>query len=433
MGNKLDATWLEKRRLANVVPQPFAGLLSLAILLLVSQTVWYFVFSPAGPVSLYTPNVGLSLVITILMAIHWGMDVFDFWPFSHRFMQETNPVVKGVVLLGISIAVALAMMYGVYQNVLGRLGPIFFSGPQLIASGGLGQYSQTAIENGCYAQIMMNTCIIFCTILWITSFRVSPWERCTSLARSFSVGGAGLLLAIVAFSMLFYPHIGYQFYPPQTFMAASPWWAEWGMTQSSLFHFGWIVPSLVLFYWTTMLWEGRPFSLIKPGWMRGAVTAISIVFAGVVVMLAANHIMNWYFGSEAIMGGNTTEQPAWRWNHVAEMAMFMQLSAAILYHYFDNWPSKGCVLVRALVRSCIAVVGGLIIAELYYLLGPVLLGTVQGLGQDNDTSLCWTVMVVIVVITHSVFFDGFPLKKRVQITERADLPVAEEDVEPVTR
>ena len=408
-----DTPWLQERRLENRVPQPLSGLLNLAIILVVSQVCWYFIFSPAGPVSLYTPNVGLALVITVLMVIHWGMDLFDFWPFSRDFLRNAHPVVKGLVLLAGAVALGVFLMVGIYYNIIGRFGAIFFSGPQLIASGGLGQYSQTAIENACYAQIMMNTCIIFLTILWLTSFKYEPWQHSGRVTRAFSVFAATLLLAFVAFMFLFYPHIAYMFYPPQQFMAAVPWWSGWAMTQSSLFHFGWIVPSLVLLYWTNMLWEGRPFSLIGKPWPRGIVTVVSVIVMGIVLMLIASLVMDWYFGGEAIEGGMGTDQPAWRWNHVAEMAMFMNVAAVILYHYFDNWPTGPALPIRAIVRTAIAVAGGLLIAWLYYTLGPVLLGTVQGMGQENDTSLAWTVMFLVLILFHAVFMDGYPVKKKV--------------------
>ena len=259
MPSETESSILSSRQSRNVIPQPWAGIINLALVLVISEAVWYVLFSPGGPVSLYTPNVGLSLVITILMVIHWGLDAFDFWPFSRSFIEKGNVIVKGLSLFAFYAAIGAIVMFGIYYNVIGRFGAIFFSGPQLIASGGLGQYSQTAIETGCYAQIMMNTCIIFFTILWLTGFGYAPWNRCSKLTRAFSVWAGGLLVALMAFTFLFFPHIAYMFFPAQTFMAAAPWWSEWAMTQSSLFHFGWIVPALVLLYWTNMLWEGRPF------------------------------------------------------------------------------------------------------------------------------------------------------------------------------
>lgn len=412
MTEKTETRWLEERRLLNVIPQPFGGLLNLAIMVVLSTALYHVFFSPAGYLRLYTPNLGVALVITILMVIHWGIDCFDFWPFNRRFLKETNPLLKGIILLLFYVGIGLLVMFVLYNEVIGRLGPIFFSGPALLAGGGLGQYAQTARENACYAQIMMNTCIIFFTILWLTGFGYAPWGKSGKLVRAFSVWIMGMFLAIIAFALLFYPHIAYQFFPAQIFMAASPWWSGWAMTISSFFHFGWMVPALVLLYWTNMFWEGRPFSLIQNTFWRGVATTLVVVIGGIIIMFLSNHIMDWYFETEAFEGGSTIELPAWRWNHVAEMFMYMAAAGAILYYYFDNWPKGLSLPVRAIVRTVIAVVGGLIMAWLYYALGPTFLGNVPGMAMENDTSLCWTVMLLILVIAHGVFFDGLPFKKR---------------------
>lgn len=411
MSDQMGTTWLTERRMRNLIPQPFSGLINLAIVLVISEICWYVFFSPAGYLRLYTPNVGVSLVITILMVIHWGMDVFDFWPFGRSFMKNTNSVLKGIILFVVYVALGYFVQFGIYYRFIGGYGAVFFSGPGLLASGGLGQYAQTARENATYAQMMMNTCIIFFTILWLTSFQYAPWQSSEKLTRSFSVWLTGLLIAIVAFVFLFYPHIAYQFYPAQVFMAVAPWWQGWAMTKSSLFHFGWMVPALVLLYWTNMFWEGRPFSLIKTTWLRGLVTIASVVVAGIIIMLVSNMIMDWYFDTEAFEGGSLVEQPAWRWNHVAEIFMFMASAGAILYHYFDNWPGKLSLPLRAVIRTVIAMAGGLLMDWLYYVLGPIFLSTVPGIAQEGDTSLCWTIMFLILVTAHGVFFDGFPVKK----------------------
>jgi AAT family amino acid transporter len=413
MSSANELHWRDERRLENRTNLFLSGTINLALALIISQAVWYLAFSPNGPLRLYTPNVGVCLVITILMVIHWATDVFDFLPFSRDFLRRTNPVVKGMLLLTLYIVCGIIIMFVIYYNVIGRFGAIFFSAPMLAQSGGLGQYSQTATENACYAQIMMNTSIIFCTILWLVGFGYHPWESNTKGVRGFSVAIWGLLLAILSFVLLFYPHIGYQFYPPQIFMAAPPWWTQWAMTQSSMFHFGWMVPALVLLYWTDMFWEGRPFSIIKSNIPRGLVTAAVVIVAGILFMLLTNRVMDWYFDTEAFEGGSTIEQPAWRWNHVAEIAMFMAAVGAVLFHYFDNWPRNMPLFVRALIRTLIAVLGGLGLMWLYYQLGPIFLGTVPGVAQEGDTSLAWTVMFIIIVLSHSLFFDGLPMKKLV--------------------
>lgn len=258
----------------------------------------------------------------------------------------------------------------------------------------------------------MNTCIIFFCILWVTGFGFSLWHGAKKGVAAFSVIVFGTLLAVVGFTVLYYPHIAYQFYPPQTFMAASPWWTGTAMTQSSLFHFGWMVPALVLLYWINMLWEGAPFNKIHSSLLRGIVTTLFVIVAGIAIELTANCIMDWYWGFEAYEGGSTNEQPAWRWNHVSELAMMMALCGAILFHYFDNWPRRiSSLFARATIRTLIAVGGGLLVAAVYWEYGPYFLGTVYGLGQENDTSNAWTIMMLVLLNLHMLCFDGWPLRK----------------------
>ena len=390
----------------------FGGALNLALILLLAQACWYFVFSPQGPLRLYTPNVGVSFVITVLMVIHWGVDVFDYWPFSRHWLNEAASPLRGLVLLATYVMVGLGVMFVFYYHLLGMYGPVFFSGPGLLSGGGLGQYPQTATENACFAQVMMNTSIIFFTMLWLMVLGFRPWESLGRFARGLGVFFAGLVLAVLAFCVLFFPHIAYQFYPAQIFMGAKPWWVDQSMTMSSQFHFGWIVPSLVLLYWTNLLWEGRPWSLMSNPWIRVPVMTVTVMVLGYVIMIGSNLIMDWWWDIEAFEGGATLENPAWRWNHVAEMAMFCHAAAFILANYFNNWPNSGRVAVRAVVRSAIAIVGGMAFAYLYYELGPILLGTVPGIAQEGDTTLAWTVMFLVLMFAHQKFFRGWPFQKQ---------------------
>jgi hypothetical protein len=317
-----------------------------------------------------------------------------------------------VILSIFWIVVALFVMLVVFNEFIGRFGAVFFSGDYLLRSGGLGQYAQTARENAYYAQIMMNTCVVFFTILWVTGFGHAPWEQDNKGVRSISVCLIGLLLAVIGFVIFYYPHVAYQFYPPQIFMAAAPWWAETAMTQSSLFHFGWMVPALVILYWTNMLWEGAPFRSIENPWLRGSLIVVMAVVLGIVILFASNKGMDWYWGVEAYEGGITIEQPDWSWNLVSEIALMMALAGAIWFHYFDNWPKNiDSLLMRAFIRTSIAVAGGLGIAAAYWEYNDVFLGLVYGLGQENDTSNAWTVMNLVLINLHMLCFDGWPLRK----------------------
>ena len=280
------------------------------------------------------------------MVIHWGMDVFDFWPFNRSFWNspsagERDGAYRRVCLGGPFI------MFVIYHNVVGRFGAIFFSGPMLLSGGGLGP-----IRPDCHRKRLLcpdHDEHLHYFLHHIVGYRLRVFSLAghEKVTQSFSIWGLGQFLAVGAFGVLFFPHIGYQFYPAQIFMAAKPWWVDWALTQSSLFHFGWMVPALVLLYWTNMFWEGRPFSLIESPWLRGIVTAVSVIVAGIIIMFATNSIMDWYFGTEAFKGGSSVEQPAWRWNHVAEIVMFMAVAGSILYTTSQLAPKPETALARA--------------------------------------------------------------------------------------
>lgn len=392
---------------ARAVPGSLAGVLNLALVLVAAQVCWYVFFSPNGLVRLYTPNMGLALVVTILMVVHWVVDAFEYWPLAPEDEARPGPG-RGLAVSAACVGLGVLIMFGFYYNFIGRLGPIFFSAPKLIESGELGMYALTAQENACFAQTTMNTCIIFFTMLWLTAFGGAPWDKAGRAAKGLGSSALGLALGAVAFSCLFFPHFAFQVFPAQVFMAVEPWWIDEAMTMSSLYHFGWMVPALVLVYWTELLWEGLPWSLIPNRALRGLAMIAGVVVLGYVLMHVGNSIMDGYWDLEAFEGGSTVESPAWRWNHVAEMAMFMHAAAVILALYFGNGPKLGNVWLRAVVRTAVAVAGGLGLAWLYYELGPVLLGTVPGVGQEGDTSLCWTVMLLILMTMQQRFMGGFP-------------------------
>jgi len=387
------------------------GALNLGVALALAPIVWHVVFSPSGMMRLYTPNTGVALVISILMVMHWGMDAFHYWPLSETFLDRSPRLARGSVLLLLAVGTGTFFTLGFYNNLLGRFGPIFFSGPSLLKAGGLGQYALTAAEGAFSAQMMLDTCIIFFTILWLTAFGFAPWQAGGRASRGLALTCAGLVLAMGAFSVLFYPHIAYQFYPAQVFMAAKPWWRAWAMTTSSVFHFGWMVPALVLCYWTTLLWEGRPWSLVSGRTARGVITMAGVTVLGVTFMFAANAAMDWWWGVEAFEGGATIENPAWRWNHVAELAMFMQAAAVMLAFYFGNGPRFARLGARIAFRTAFAVLGGLALAWAYTVCAPLALGTVPGMGQEGETSLCFTIMLIILMTAQQVFFQGVPFRR----------------------
>ena len=329
------------------------------------EILYHVFFSPAGYLRLYTPNLGVALVITILMVIHWGMDCFDFWPFSRRFLKETNPLLKGIILLLFYTGIGLLVMFVLYNEVIGRLGPIFFSGPALLAGGGLGQYAQTAAgerllcpDHDEHLHHLLHHPVAdrlrVCALgkigkaasgpsrsgSWGCFWRSSPSPFCSIRTSPISS------------------------YPAQIFMAALPWWSGVGHDHEQP------VP--------LRLDGSGPRAPVLDEHVLGGETLFpdrehlvcgessrSVVGhrAGIVIMSLSNRIMDWYFGTEAFEGGADWNSPPGAGTMSPRSSCTWRPQGRFSTTTSTTGP-EARPAVRALIRTLIAVAGGLLIVAL---------------------------------------------------------------------
>ncbi len=121
-------------------------------------------------------------------------------------------------------------------------------------------------------------------------------------------------------------------------------------------------------------------------------------------------VMNVYW-MEPFEGGQYTDAPYFRFIHAGEIAGFVILAAFIFSVYFNNFPNLPGLWLNAVIRTVIAMVGGLVIRFFYYSSATVyLLGKVPGIGQPDDTPLVWTMLFLSLILIQSQFFRGWPLK-----------------------
>jgi hypothetical protein len=115
---------------------------------------------------------------------------------------------------------------------------------------------------------------------------------------------------------------------------------------------------------------------------------------------------------EPFVGGQYTDGPDWRFIHAGEIAGFFILAAFILKYYFNNFPNMKSLWLRCLIRTAIAVAGGMLIYWFYFSpLATFFLAKVEGFAQPGDTPLVWTLLFLSVIIIQAEFFKGWPLKK----------------------
>ncbi len=112
--------WLTLR---NMVPRWgiwTSGLVNLLVLAISAIALWWVFFSNSGIFKLYTPLLGFSLVIWMLLIIMWQTEFFDYWPFSNQFLASSHPLKKGgihgtfAVLVLISVSFFIIGQYGYF-------------------------------------------------------------------------------------------------------------------------------------------------------------------------------------------------------------------------------------------------------------------------------------------------------------------------------
>jgi AAT family amino acid transporter len=407
--------WLDTRRLEPRMGRPANGIVNAAFIVVLSVLLWWIFFNPKGPISLYTPLYGFSFVVWLLVVGVWQVDVFQFWPFGEGFLRS-HILKKGFVLLLINIALSVAIIFIFFYGILGRYGITYFSWfglAELMERGGIGQASFAARENASLAILYYGLVVAWFGIFWPFGFGRWPWEALKKSVRGFTMWAVTVLIGTFSFFIFFHPHMGAIFYPEQIYAAVPPWWTGFAQTKSAFFNLGWIISIITVILLSGTLWEGRPWSLIKGQPLKGLVAFFGTIVLGLVFFWISIAVMNWWWG-EAYLGGQYTDAPYYRYLHVGETATFILIPALVLSFYFGNLPRRFGLWVNATARTLIVIGVGLVFMWAYYELSPILLGTVPGIAQPEETPLCWQLLVVNLIIYHNRFFDNWPGDRRVE-------------------
>jgi hypothetical protein len=146
--------------------------------------------------------------------------------------------------------------------------------------------------------------------------------------------------------------------------------------------------------------------------VKGIVTFVATLIMGWIMMwiLLKIFVLVW---DEPFMGGQYTDGPDFRFIHAGEMAGFFILAAFILKNYFGNFPNMANIWARSIIRTAIAIAGGLLFYAFYYSpLATFFLAKVPGVAQPGDTPLVWILLFLSIIMIQSEFFAGWPLKRR---------------------
>lgn len=392
------------------------GVINFVVVFGIVLFLWYIFMHPKGPMQLYSPMYGFSLIVCFLTAIVLMIDVAGYYPFAENPSEKFGVVPRGITLTVVSFILMLFLFYIVFWGFIGKFGVAYFSVKSIMASGGMGSDLYIARESVCMALVYFFTSFLWVALSWNVGFGRWPWQKAGRGVLAWSRFFAIMFFTIIVYAVMFHPHVCYLFYPPQNKAGVLAWWASFTGTGSAYFGLGLLIASLGWIIISNLLWEGYPWKLLeKDGegtFLKGIVTFIATLALGIITLLIVYQIMNWFWDTP-FEGGQYTDAPYFRFLHVAEVSGFIILAAFILKTSFNNFPNMSGLWPRAIIRTVIAMVGGIIIHLFYYSAATVsLLGKVPGFGQPEDTPLVWTILYLSVIMIQDGFFNGWPLRKR---------------------
>jgi amino acid transporter, AAT family len=392
------------------------GAINFAVVFGIVWLLWYVFMNPNGVMKLYTPMYGFALVVNLLLGIMLISKVTDFYPFSEEPAAGANPIGRGIGLTVAAVVLMLFLTYVVFWNFIGKYGVAYFSPASIVVSGGTGAEPLVARENACTAIIYFATAFLWIALIWKVGFGRWPWIETSRGVMAWSRLFAVLVFSILVYAILFHPHVCHLFYPAQNKAGVVPWWAAFAGTGSAFFSLGLMLCALSWIIMSDLLWEGYPWKFLdrdgEGTFAKGVLMVIVTSVLGVISCVIMLKIMNHYW-MEPFEGGQYTDAPYFRFLHAGEISGFFILAAFVLGTYFNNFPNTKALLPRAIVRTVIAILGGMLFYLFYYsAAAELVLGKVPGIAQPDDTSLVWTMLFLSVIMIQAEFFNGWPLVKR---------------------
>lgn len=385
---------------------PLLGAANLAGAFLLSWALWFLILHPNGVLKLYTPMYGFSLVavlVAVLVAMGPGA---ERWPFA---AWRAPAPVRGAVAIAGAILLTALVVHGFFWGFLGRFGVTYFSPQAIIAAGGVGAEFFNARENASTAIVYFAAAFLWISLVLSVGFGAWPWQGTTPGVRAFSRLSVAALLTVVAYAVLFHPHVTQLFYPAQIMAGVPPWWAEVAQTGSAYFNLGWMLPAVAVLVVVEVVWAGTPWTILGRGRpaLRGLAAFVGSLALGAAFLAIALSGMTAAWG-EPFQGGQYTDAPWFRYLHAGEIAGFAVLAAFALDTYFGAPRTTSGRALRTVL-----VLGGAALLHVYYYSWAAtrMLGKVPGIGQAEDTSLVFTLLFLAVVLVQRELFAGWPLRR----------------------
>lgn len=408
-----DGFWLEERGLEPRWSLAASGLANLAVWIVAVLVVWWIVFSNQGVVKLYTPLLGFSLVIWTLLIMLWLAELFDFWPFSRRFLQSAHPLTKGAVFTATTLAIYLVLIFGIVFFIIGKLGITYFNWNSLMEFGELGQDMTSVRENTSWAMLCLSIPFFLVSVWFMRGLGKDLFHELKEPKFGLANWLFVTVVSIPLYVIFFHPHLGSMFHPQQVYTAVPPWWQAIAHTNSAEYTLGILFCSVIGVFYTLHLWDGWPLQLVRRQPWRFIYFAVGSLVIGYLIFRIQLWIFDrlWY---EAYVGGQNEASFGWRYSHTVTMANFVLVVALIQNLFFGGFYEKMHRVLRSIIKTVVAIVLGLCFAWGYYSWGPLVLGVTEGVSHPSENASAFLIMTINILMIQDLFMDrwpGYRLKK----------------------
>ncbi|BBO77090.1 hypothetical protein DSCW_45070 [Desulfosarcina widdelii] len=402
-----DQSWMAARTLVPRWGLWTSGLVNLIVLAITAVALWWIFFSNSGVFKLYTPLLGFSLVIWMLLIIMWHVEFFDFWPFTDRFLAESHPLKKGGIFTATSLLFYFALIFGVLFFIIGNYGVTYFNWNSLATYGQLGQDVMSTRETTSWSFICLSVPFLWLTTVLLVGVGKDIWPNDPQPSQGLANWLLMAMLSIPLFLIFFHPHIGSMFYPAQIYTAVPPWWKQIAHTNSAEYGLGILFCTVIVIFITLQLWEGRPWTLVNKQPWRVIFVILGGLALGFIFFKIQLYIMD-YLWDEAYIGGQNDANFGWRYSHTVTMGNFILVPTIILNLYFGSAFSSMKLWLKGIVTTGIAIIAGLVFAWCYYRWAPVVLGVCSGVSHPSENPSAFLVMIIVLLNIQDYFMDRWP-------------------------
>jgi len=393
--------YLEERKLVPRWPAPLPQIVNTIFLLAVFYVSWWIFQDPRGWLRMYTPYLGYMYTRWILIVLIWQVYIFHYWPVRRHQIENWHPVLKGIVMTAITVGVLVVLIKGFFEGILGNFAMAYFNPAKSSKLPGITEFF--AIEYASLACLMFAAIASWLSPAWPVSFdNMWPWQDLKQPAKGFTV------------LMFTFFHMGILYYPWQYFCSiAPPYWEKFANTVSGNFHVAWIMCCTITVWLTESIWERYPFKVIKRPVLRGFATFFGIIAIAFCFFFFLYFAQELWWGP-AIRGTRRLFAPDWRWLHVGETMVFFLIPALFLTFYCGNWPTKFSTPVNWLIRTLIALFGGMLVYWIYYNISHLTLGTQKGFSHPQQFPMIPTIWFINFMLINHWFMDNWPGWKKVK-------------------